>query len=200
MHLISVPSTRQGSNVILFCFMRCYADASHNADDFTASKRLGLRGLLPSQVMTFEGQIERVMNQFYKEKDPFRKYQQMRDLHDRQVLQLHLFRNVSNAGVGALFGRNCFSRAWWCVRNIGLKLTSTAAHYRDVTSIHASTHLFYSDRNETLFHRVCLDYIKDVAPIIYTPTVGEACIEFGHDYRRARGMYVEPLPFLFSLF
>ena len=35
------------------------------------------------------------------------------------------------------------------------------------------------DRNETLFHRVCLDYIKDVAPIIYTPTVGQACIEFG---------------------
>ena len=184
--------------------MRCYADASHNADDVTASKRLGLRGLLPSQVMTFEGQIERVMNQFYKEKDPFRKYQQMRDLHDRQVLQLHLFGNASNERVGALFGRNCFTRAWWCVRNIGLELTRTATHYRDC-HIHPCIHihtliLFYLDRNETLFHRVCLDYIKDVAPIIYTPTVGEACIEFGHDYRRARGMYVEPLPFLFSYF
>jgi len=45
------------------------------------------------------------------------------------------------------------------------------------------------DRNETLFHRFCVDYIEMVAPLIYTPTVGDACNLFGHDYRRARGMY-----------
>ena len=44
---------------------------AHNSGE---RDRLGLRGLLPSQVMTFEGQIERVMQAFYKEKDPFRKY------------------------------------------------------------------------------------------------------------------------------
>jgi len=46
------------------------------------------------------------------------------------------------------------------------------------------------DRNETLFYRVVTDYITELAPIIYTPTVGEACKQFSALYRRARGMYV----------
>jgi len=45
------------------------------------------------------------------------------------------------------------------------------------------------DNNETLFHRVLVDNIKELAPVIYTPTVGEACIEFGEAFRRPRGMY-----------
>lgn len=31
--------------------------------------------------------------------------------------------------------------------------------------------------------------LRELAPVVYTPTVGLACEEFGHDYRRARGMY-----------
>ena len=45
------------------------------------------------------------------------------------------------------------------------------------------------DTNETLFHRVLLDNIKELAPAIYTPTVGQACVEFGEAFRRPRGMY-----------
>src|SRR5262245_932676 len=47
-----------------------------------------------------------------------------------------------------------------------------------------------SDRNETLFYRTLMSDPARFVPIVYDPTVAEACLTFGHIYRRACGMYI----------
>jgi malate dehydrogenase (decarboxylating) len=102
----------------------------------TERDRLGLRGLLPPRVMSFEQQYERFMNSY---------------------------RSLEHNTQGE--PESVISLAKWRILN----------------RLH--------DRNETLYYRVLIDNIKDFAPIIYTPTVGLVCQNYGGLFRRPRGMY-----------
>ncbi|WP_281555946.1 NAD-dependent malic enzyme [Thalassomonas sp. RHCl1] len=46
------------------------------------------------------------------------------------------------------------------------------------------------DNNETLFHRLIQAHLEEMMPIIYTPTVGDACEQFSDIYRSSRGLFI----------
>jgi len=107
--------------------------------------RLGIRGLLPSQILSAEGQEDNIMAE-YKQGWATRAAEEP----DDEIIKSGV--NPDNI------------RKWKVLQSV-------------------------QDRNETLFYRLLMDNFTEMAPIIYTPTVGWACSHFSHLYRRSRGMY-----------
>jgi malate dehydrogenase (oxaloacetate-decarboxylating)(NADP+) len=48
------------------------------------------------------------------------------------------------------------------------------------------------ERNERLFYRALIEHTEELLPLVYTPTVGQACKEFAHIFRQSRGLYITP--------
>lgn len=48
------------------------------------------------------------------------------------------------------------------------------------------------DRNETLFYGLILNYLEEMIPVVYTPTVGLACEQYSHIFRFTRGVFLSP--------
>jgi malate dehydrogenase (oxaloacetate-decarboxylating)(NADP+) len=77
------------------------------------------------------------------------------------------------------------------VRTLEGQVARTIGHIRRLPD-NVAKNLYLQElhnRNETLYHRVLLEYIDEIAPLVYTPTVGVVCQQFGHRFNRSRGMY-----------
>ena len=80
------------------------------------------------------------------------------------------------------------------VSNLEVQTKRSYGHFKaKTTNLEKYIYLIsLQDRIETLFYRLLVDHLEEMLPIVYTPTVGEACMRFSHIFRRPRGLYVTP--------
>jgi malate dehydrogenase (oxaloacetate-decarboxylating) len=90
------------------------------------------------------------------------------------------------------FGLEGYLRSGWS--SIEVQVERTLEAYRRKPDA-MERYIFLNsllDRSEPLFYRLLCDNLTEMVPIVYTPTVGQACLELSHIQRRFRGIYVSP--------
>ncbi|CAM6103216.1 unnamed protein product [Calypogeia fissa] len=73
-----------------------------------------------------------------------------------------------------------------------LQVVRVMSNLREYTTdLQKYNHLMaLQERNERLFYRVLLEHIEELLPIVYTPTVGLVCQQYGLLFRRPRGLFI----------